>query len=282
MYKFKIKNFKHRNDRHAIMRVATSQYSFHQASLGIVTFWAVLLSIIILSFSISVHAEVMSSGNYKIESDSVNFGGVRSTSTSYAVEDTMGEIGTGQATSTNFILHAGYQQMHDVYISVTPASNVMMTPPIGGVTGGTANGSTTFSVVTDNPAGYTATIKASGTPAMQSPLDSIADYGPVGADPDFAFSVAATATEFGFTVEGNDIDATFKDDGGSCNTGLLDTPDACWTGLSTTEKSVASRISNNLPSGTQTTLKFRVTSGSSHVQTSGTYVATTTVTVLPL
>jgi hypothetical protein len=242
-------------------------------------------SILIFTFSISsigARAQVMTSSSYKIESDSVNFGGGHSTSGSYSVEDTAGEIATGDTTSTNFNLHAGYQQIHTIYIAVSATSNVIMSPAIGGVTGGTSNGQTSFTVTTDNPAGYTATIKASSTPAMQSPLDVIADYEPAGANPDFAFTVPATSSAFGFSPEGADIDERFKDDGANCNTGSSDTADACWAGLSTSDQIFAKRTSNNLPNGTQTTLKFRVTSGSAHVQTAGMYVATSTVTILPL
>lgn len=248
---------------------------------------ALSFSILILVFifsrsSIAVRAQVMTSSSYKIESDSINFGGGHSTSSSYALEDTAGEVATGDATSTNFSLHAGYQQMHTIYIAVTAASDVTMSPAIGGVTGGTSNGSTAFTVTTDNAAGYTATIKASSTPAMQSPLDTIADYAPAGANPDFAFNVPSSSSEFGFSPEGADIDQKFKDDGVSCNTSSSDSPDACWAGLGTSDQTFVKRTSNNLPSGTQTTLKFRVTSGSAHVQTAGTYVATSTITILPL
>jgi cell division protease FtsH len=54
----------------------------------------------------SVNAERMTSSNFKVESDSINFGGGRSLSGSYTIEDTAGEVGTGYSTSTNFKIHA--------------------------------------------------------------------------------------------------------------------------------------------------------------------------------
>lgn len=227
-------------------------------------------------------AQTMTSGTYKIQSDSLNFSGNRSSSGTYTMEDTAGEVATGEGASSLYKIKAGYQQMQEIILSVTAPSNVVMSPAIGGITGGTANGSTNFTVTTDNPAGYTVTIKASTTPALKSSLDSIADYIPAGSDPDFNFSVGATASRFGFTVEGTDIAQKFKDNGSVCNTGSSDTSDKCWVGLSTGVQTVVSRTSTNQPSGTLTTLKFRAQSGSSHVQTNGTYVATTTITVLPL
>src|SRR4051812_46068168 len=55
---------------------------------------------------------VMSSGTYKIESDSLNSGGIRSTSGTYGVEDTAGEVGTGRSNSSSLgLFEAGYQGM---------------------------------------------------------------------------------------------------------------------------------------------------------------------------
>ena len=224
----------------------------------------------------------MSSSNFKIQSDSVNFGGDRSVSASYTIEDTVGEVATGPSASENFSVKAGYQQMHETAIAVTAASDVVMSPAIGGISGGVANGSTAFTVATDDPAGYTVSIVASSSPALKTSTDSFADYVPAGAAPDFAFSNAATASSFAFSPEGADIDQRFKDDGASCNAGSGDTAGACWDGLSTSAKTIVSRASGNSPAGTLTTIRFRAASGSSHVQTDGTYTATTTITVVPL
>lgn len=242
-----------------------------------------LLFVIITGFSYSsnyVFSQTMSSGNYKIQSDSINFSGVRSTSGSYTIEDTAGEIATGESSSSNYKMKAGYQQMQEVYLAVTPASDVTMSPAIGGITGGVSNGSTNFTVTTDNPAGYTVAIKASSTPALQSSLDTITDYSASASNPDFTFSVLSTDSRFAFTVEGTDIANSFKDNGSTCNTGSGDTTDKCWAGLSTANQTIVNRTSANHTAGTATTIKFRAESGSSHVQTAGTYVATTTITVL--
>ena len=230
----------------------------------------------------AVMADPMSSSNYKIQSDSINFAGDHSTSASYTMEDTVGEVATGITSSTNFTVKAGYQQMQETYIAVSPAADVAMSPAIGGITGGIANGSTSFTVTTDDQAGYSATLAASSSPALVAPTGSFADYVPAGAAPDFAFGIAATASAFAFTPEGADIDQRFKDNGVSCNAGSSDTADACWAGPSTSPITIADRTSANQPAGTLTTLKFRAASGASHVQPDGVYVATSTVTVTAL
>jgi hypothetical protein len=230
----------------------------------------------------TVFAQTMTSGTYRIQSDSVNFGGGYSTSTSYSLESTAGEIATGESSSSLFKIKAGYQQMQETIISVTAAADVTMSPAIGGITGGTSNGSTNFTVTTDNPAGYTVTIKASSSPALQSDLDTITDYSATVASPDYEFSIDPTESAFAFSAEGTDIVESFKDNGSACGVGSGDTSSACWAGLSTSEQIIVSRTSANHTAGTLTTIRFRAESGSSHVQTAGTYVATTTITVLPL
>lgn len=235
------------------------------------------------SFSV-VRGAVMSSTNYSVQSDSVNFGGVGSDSASYAVEDTLGEVATGDSSSTNYNLHAGYQQMQEVYLAMTTANDVTMSPSLGGLTGGTSNGSTTTTVTTDSPAGYELYLKASSSPAMQGNTqgDSIANYTPTTSDPDFAFSVTTTDAEFGFTPEGTDIASKYKDDGASCNAGSNDTVDACWNAVLTSNELVSRRTSANHTAGTATVIKFRLTIGSSSFKAEDTYTATTTLTALAL
>jgi hypothetical protein len=229
-----------------------------------------------------VNAQQMSSTNYQIEFDSINAGGTRSTSDSYTLEDTAGEIATGRSASTNYSMRAGYQQMNETYLALTAPDDVVMTPAIGGVTGGTSNGSTTVTVTTDSAAGYQLSIFASSSPAMQGETNggTIADYAPESADPDYTFAFAANEAVFGFTVEGTDIPDRFKDNGNACATGASDNTDQCWDGLATTEKVIAERTSANHPNGTETVMKFRVGIGTSVNQTPDTYTATTTITLL--
>ena len=226
---------------------------------------------------------VMMSNNYTIQSDSINFGGGRASSTSYVIEDTFGEIATGVSTSSSYSLYAGYQQMYETYISMTSPSDVTLTPSIGGVTGGIANGSTTVTVTTDSVAGYEFYIKASSSPALSSALDDFVDYTIASAGvPDLTFTIAATSSEFGFSPEGGDIVTKYKDDGFVCNVNSNDTADRCWEGLSITNELIAKSTTANHPDGVQTTIKFRAQSGSSHIQIAGDYTATTTITAISL
>jgi hypothetical protein len=249
-------------------------------------FFITLASAVLLTpvFLVSLHiidAQVMQSSSYRIQSDSINFGGGLSTSTNYNMESTGGEIATGDATSTSYSLKAGYQQMVNNFISMSAPGNVTMSPSIGGVTGGTANGSTTVTVTTDSPAGYVLSISASQSPAMTKGADSIADYVP-GGDPDFSFITTAGDSHFGYSPEGQNVVARFKDNGASCNNGLLETTLACWDGLDTALEQISRGSAANTPNGATTTINFRVGVGSGVAQAAGIYTATTTLTALSL
>lgn len=228
-----------------------------------------------------VAAYVASSTNYRLQSDSVNFGGGLSTSTSYRMQDTLGEIGTGTSSSPTYMLKAGYQQMQETVLAVSAPGNISLAPSIPTSGGGVANGQATWTIITDNPAGYSASIRASSSPALVSGPNSFADYTPAGGSPDFIFSVAASSAEFGFTPEGIDVVQRYLDNGATCNTGSSETTDRCWDPLSTSPTTIAVRTTANHPAGTTLTVKFRAESGTANIQPSGDYQATTTMTIMP-
>jgi hypothetical protein len=168
----------------------------------------------------------------------------------------------------------------------TTAADVAMTPSLGGLTGGTSNGTTTVVVLTNDTAGYTMTVKASSSPAMQGDVttDSIADYTPATAGiPDYAYSVPS-GEEFGYTVLASttsDLAQKFLDNGSNtCNTGSSDTSGAasCWYGLSTTATSTIVRTSATAASGSTSSLVFKLTVNAGSSVEEDTYTATTTLT----
>ncbi len=252
--------------------------NFHAQILSVVS--PISVAVLILCAPVA-YAYVSSSTSYRIQEDSVNVGGVFSTSTSYRAEDTLGESGVGTSSSASYNIKAGYQQMQEVYLAISAPGNITLTPSIP-VSGGVANGLATWTISTDNAAGYTMNIRASGTPALQSGINSFANYVPAGGDPDFAFTTPAASSRFGFTPEGVDIVQRFKDNGAVCNAGSADATSACWVPLLTTPDTIATRTTANHPSGTPTTVRFRAESGASNVQPAGSYTATSTLTVIAL
>ncbi len=228
-----------------------------------------------------VFAQVRSSTNYQIQSDSINIGGGLSSSTNFVQESTVGEIATGKSDSASYSLRAGYQQMQEVYLALSAATDVVMSPSLGGVTGGVSNGSTSVIATTDSSAGYQLTVQAINSPAMRSGPNNIADYVPQGANPDASFLTSATSSHFAFSPFGTDIVSRFKVDGSTCGSGVSSTT-ACWDGLTTSPATIAQSTSPNHPSGATTTIYFKVGIGGNVTQPEGVYVATTTVTLLSL
>ncbi|MFH1036505.1 MAG: hypothetical protein V1756_00340, partial [Patescibacteria group bacterium] len=222
--------------------------------------------------------------NYMITETSINVGGLDvQTSTSWRLRESIGEIATGESASTSYKLRSGYQPMLESYISLSVSTDtVNMLPNIGGLTGGTATGTFSSTVITDNTAGYSLYVNASTSPALKSGANSFADYTPGTAGiPDFTWTIPAATSEFGFSVEGSDITQKFKDDGSSvCATSTNDTTDKCWYNFSTSNESVGLRYQANNPAGTQTTVKLQAQSGSSNFQNAGTYQAVITTTAV--
>ncbi len=243
---------------------------------------AVVLTVIVLVLLRVAGAQVMTSPSYQLQSDSVNVGGGFSSSTNYIQESTTGEIATGPSDSTTYSLRAGYQQMQEVFISLSVPGDVTMDAALGGITGGTSNGSTTVTVITDSPAGYQLTIESENDPAMQisGGGSTIADYS--GA-PDYTFTTVITDAHFGFTSSGVDTANDFSDDGSSgCGGGGDVEALVCWDGLSTTPRTISESSSANHTAGATTTISFRVGLGGSHsAVSSGLYIATTTLTAIP-
>jgi hypothetical protein len=251
-------------------------------SFGVTLAQAVVGTILVMVSLVSVYAQVMSSGSYQIQSDSINVGGGFGTSTNYVQESTIGEVATGESTSTNYLLQAGYQQMQAVYLSLSVLDDVLLTPAIGGLSGGVSNGSTTFTVLTDSPSGYQVTYNSALAPAMQGTFGVINNYTPAGAVPDFTFVTGSSQAHFGFSPEGVDVASRYLDNGSVCGAGTTDTSLACWDMVSTTPRQIVVGTGANQPTGATTTLRFRVGVGATAGVTAGMYTATTTITAIPL
>lgn len=246
-------------------------------------FVSIAITVLIFSLINVSSAQVRSSASYQLQSDSINLGGGLSNSASYYQESTVGEVSTGLSESGVYSLRAGYQQMQEIFISLSNTGDVIMSPDLPGLTGGVSNGSTTFTVTTDSPSGYQLTIESENSPSMQRDGGgaSIPDYD-AGAEPDFSFLVSSNDAYLGFSPKGNDVVQSFIDDGGNCNTGSQQTAFACWDGLDISPVVIAEGVGSNHPEGATTTVYFRVGLGSSAGVEKGVYTATTTVTALPL
>ncbi|MCE9628818.1 MAG: hypothetical protein K8Q91_02360 [Candidatus Vogelbacteria bacterium] len=254
--------------------------------MRVVIFYSTYL-IVCLVLAGPAWAYVASSTNYKLEKDSINFAGARSVSGTYIIEDTLGEISTGTSTSSSYNLNAGYQAMESsgvtISLNLSSPSDVSMSPAIVGASGGTSDGSASWTVVTNNPSGYSLSVAADTNPALKSGANSFDDYTPAGLAPDFSFSVGTSEAKFGFSPEGVDIINRFLDDGSSvCDSGSSDTSGSCWDGFDTLGKTIAASASANNPAGSATVLRLKAVVGATKNLATGSYGAIITATAVTL
>lgn len=171
---------------------------------------------------------------------------------------------------------------------LTPASNVVLSPTLGGLTGGTSGGETQVIVATNNSTGYTMTLAASSSAGMTgtSTGQTIPAYiSSVAGVPDYNFTVPANKAYFGYTVSASttsDLNISFRDNASACGIGALDTVaggDHCWLAATTSSKTIVS--TGTYSTGSTSTLKFRVQIQANPVPMipSDNYIATTTLTV---
>jgi hypothetical protein len=171
---------------------------------------------------------------------------------------------------------------------VTPPSDVTMSPTLGGLTGGTANGSTQVIVRTSNITGYNLTLEASSSLGMigiTNPANYIPAYTPsVEGVPDYDFTTAVGTARFGYSVEASttaDLAQIFRNNGSVCNDASGgDVADHCWLNSSTTPVTIVNRSTQTTASGATTTINFRVEFNGtpSPVIPDDTYISTTTIT----
>ncbi len=242
-----------------------------------IVFFSGLALVIVLGFKVSFAQ--MESTNYIISQDSINVGGELSSSTNYKLEDTAGEIATGDISSSNYELRAGYQQFDNYVLELASPGNINM-PNLSGISADESDQSATWTVNTNEPNGYELKVRSSSAPSMQGAESNLDDYSPVGANPDFTFSIPTTSAEFGFSPTGADITSRYLDNGSVCNSGSSDASLACWDGFSTSDRTIATRATS--ASYVDTTLQLRAANGSDNLIIPDNFQATLTVTLLAL
>lgn len=157
----------------------------------------------------------------------------------------------------------------DDYISISNPGDVTLANIAG--TGGSTENSATWTVATNNDAGYKLEVSAAGAPALNKSGDSFADF--VDGGSPIPLAVAASDSAFGFSTQGNATPAGLWGDpaGGSGN-------------YHSFQGDSAIEVANNgnETAGEDTTHYSRAEVGSSHLQVSGLYAANLTVTATTL
>jgi hypothetical protein len=225
---------------------------------------------------------VMQSASYRMNADSVNVGGIYGESSTYHMEDTVGEMATGDSASATYSLHAGYQQMHGSMISMTPGADITLTAL--SMAQNSAVGSTSWTVITDDASGYALSVHASASPALVDAVTSEAfmDYSEVISGTPETWSVTS-AYEFGFSGHGTDVGVvTWGSDAQSNCIDAADTPSSGlkWIGFDgLNDILLASSEDRTSVSGTATYMCV-ATEQDSVFAPSGSYTATVTATAV--
>lgn len=226
-------------------------------------------------------AQVMEGTLYQISSDSINFGGVSSSSASYKLNDTLGELATGTSDGTLYDMSAGFWTTStSSFVTLSSPSDLTLTAIKE--SNESTEGVASWLVTTNSSSGYTMTIQTTTTPALKSTSNSFPDYLPNQANPDYNFTVSNSSSVFGFSPEGTDTYSRFKDNGSACNTGSGETNAKCWDGLSTSAKTIATGTVSNNPTGSTVSVRFRAATGINNTQATGSYSTSVVVTATTL
>lgn len=198
----------------------------------IITLFLVVFS---LSFSSQALAQTMSSSNYVIQSSTMNCGGGKSTSSSYALFDSTCEPAPGDSTngvfssSTNYVLGSGFQAMEDIpHLTVTfsdpDSNNGANTVAFGTLT--TASVKTDqvgITVTTNATTGYSATLIANtafrSTANTNNKINNVSDGAVTAGSPEYGFCTTGTDGQFACTTNETCIPyATAGSDTPTCTT----------------------------------------------------------------
>ena len=149
----------------------------------------------IISLAVLLHPTVswgvMSSSNYTIFSDSIDSGGVLSTSGTYSLQDTAGESPVGSSTSSTYEVIGGYQAVDWSVLTINIDTTTL---DMGVLTiDQVATSSAVVSVTADASTGYVLSVASISGTALSGVADGSVspgyeEYGVAVSGPDQAFS----------------------------------------------------------------------------------------------
>ena len=167
----------------------------------------------------------------------------------------------------------------DEGITITSPLDVTMSPNLG-VSSNSSIGSASWTVKTNGVNGYSLTITSLTNPALQSGVNSFANYTETVAGTPELWSVPAGSKEFGYSAFGTDTPADWGT-GSSCGSGGIPTATLKFNGTSTANDPIATRATVTPTSGIDTTICFAAEQDTIYAP-SGTYTATITATAMTL
>lgn len=228
----------------------------------------------------------MGSSSYQIDADSINFMGTDdSTSASYELHDTGGEVGTGDSSSSSYNMRAGYQAMVAEYqISISCTDTVDMGAITGTGQSSLTTNEATCTVITDNPAGYSLTFDSATSYLENTNSDQISAYSPVSSGTPEYWDIDTSTSEWGARLK-KDGTTTYDASkwGTASSSEIYANADVYWHNVTNGGGfTVVSRNNETSQSGDTEIIQFGAEVGASKFQPTGTYDVDVTVTVVSL
>ena len=197
------------------------------------------------------------------------------------------------ATSDSFTIT---QTIDDAIAFTAQPQPVSMSDSLSGLTGGAAIGSTTFSIATNNPDGYTVRIQfadeGTGTSSGDAMIntensDVSIPNGPSTVSYDLDIPAINQPAAFAYTASGDFTEQTFRSSGSDCDQSAgTATGENCWLmqGTITSPEPIMTRTESTSGSGDEGVVHFRVVVGPDPDPglPAGTYTATATLTAIQL
>ena len=218
----------------------------------------------------------MESTTYEIDSDIIGSFGDTGTSTTYSLQDSGGEVGTGILSSSSFDMSGGFLQSGLYNISMDCDGSVSMGTIIGTGQSTLDTNSAECIIITDNPSGYQLTWAASSA-TMQSGVDEIGPYTPESEDTPEGWAVDSYSSEWGghvgatsTTVDTNEWGTADTYAGGN------------WLNIGLSPRVIVERTNQTSETGDNEIIWFGAEIGFNKFQPSGSYSVNVTLTATTL
>lgn len=161
-------------------------------------------------------------------------------------------------------------------LSMTDPADVLLSPDIGGMTGGASTGNTSFTVITSNTAGFSTTVQSSDQLSHITLTDYFKDY--TTAAPTFTWSNPVDSG-FGYNVVSTVAAPAFKNNGTSaCGSGTSNDITHCWIGFSTATPYTILTTNTAQKTGVTATINLQAYLAPNQQFSDGSYTTTITVT----
>jgi len=228
-------------------------------------------------------AAQMSSTNFSIDWDAINSFGAPSSSSSFLIEDTGGEQGTGNMSGASFELFGGFQQQDGlVMIAIDCDDSVAMGSIVQDGKSNLTTNSAACHILTNNSNGYSLTLKTT-SPDLSSGSDTISPIATASNIPAIWDEDIVSDNTSGWGYRLSDLSTVYDAKWGmNDQTGVNYGTAAKWYKATDTDYQIVASATETSNEGDNEILNFGVEIGSDKIQPTGSYSTTLTITATTL